>query len=160
MGREVWRMPKGFQHPLNETWWGFLLPAIVCQSCKGEGTKCSACEGEGEVYPKVQPPGYALEDYHFGHVEAIERRYGWQMWETTSEGSPISPVCDSPEALARWLADNKASSFGHMTATYEQWLSMIQSTGYAVSMVLDADGMRSGVELTAEQAAKEEKVTE
>ena len=41
------------------------------------------------------------------------------IYETCSEGSPISPAFETPEELARWLTDN---SFGSMTATYEQWL--------------------------------------
>jgi len=47
------------------------------------------------------------------------------MYETCTEGTPISPVMDSLETLARWLADNGASAFGEMTATYEQWLKII-----------------------------------
>ena len=28
---------------------------------------------------------------------------GWQVWETVSEGSPISPVCASRDTLIAWL---------------------------------------------------------
>ena len=52
----------------------------------------------------------------------------------SNEGTPISPVMESPEALAHWLADNNASAFAGMTATYEQWLRTIQR-GFAVSAV-------------------------
>ena len=69
-----------------------------------------------------------------------ESRTHYQMYETTSEGTPISPVMAGPEELARWLADNKASAFGGMTATYEQWLKMIIGPGYSLgSMVMDAN---------------------
>lgn len=74
---------------------------------------------------------------------------GWVMYETTSEGTPISPVFEMPEELARWLADNGASTFGHSTATYDQWLGMIRA-GWAPSAVSDGSGLRSGVELVAE----------
>jgi hypothetical protein len=71
---------------------------------------------------------------------------GWQMWETVSEGSPISPVCDSPESLAKWLADNGASAGGARKATYEQWLGMI-GEGWAPSMLsTPKTGFVSGVE--------------
>lgn len=69
-----------------------------------------------------------------------------QMYEDTSEGTPISPVFDNAEDLARWLADNNASSFGSSTATYEQWLSTI-NRGWAPSMIMDNNGLRSGVEV-------------
>lgn len=29
---------------------------------------------------------------------------GWQLWETTTEGSPISPVFPTAEDLATWMA--------------------------------------------------------
>lgn len=53
---------------------------------------------------------------------------------------------ETPEALARWLADNNASSFGDMGATYDQWLATIKH-GWAISMVFTPDmGIVSGVE--------------
>jgi hypothetical protein len=63
--------------------------------------------------------------------------------------SPISSVMATPEDLARWLADNEASAFGDMTATYEQWLSTIKR-GFACSMVMQGDRMDSGVAAMAE----------
>lgn len=51
------------------------------------------------------------------------------MYEDTTEGTPISPVFKTGEALAHWLADNNASSFGDHTATYESWLSWIRDDG-------------------------------
>ena len=68
-----------------------------------------------------------------------------QMYECTSEGTPISPVMETPEELARWLADNRASSFGPMTATYEEWLNMIVGVGYSIGMVSDGKTWKDGV---------------
>ena len=48
-----------------------------------------------------------------------------QMYETTTEGTPISPVMVSAEQLALWLADNNASVFAGITAAYETWLEAI-----------------------------------
>lgn len=74
----------------------------------------------------------------------------YQMYESTSEGTPISPVMATPEDLAHWLADTGASAFAHCTATYEQWLVTCQ-VGSAPSAVLDSkNGVRSGVEAQAE----------
>lgn len=82
----------------------------------------------------------------FSDVPAAEM--GLCMYETCSEGTPISPVFRTPEELARWLADNGASSFGDMTATYDQWLSVCRG-GWAPSAVVDGSGLRSGVEFVA-----------
>jgi hypothetical protein len=76
---------------------------------------------------------------------------GWCMYETTSEGTPISPVLETPEALARWLADTGASSFGRDTATYDQWLRTIQA-GWAPSAVVTGNRFQSGVEFVAATA--------
>jgi hypothetical protein len=76
---------------------------------------------------------------------------GYQMWEDTSEGSPISPVFETPEELAQWLAKSDASSFGSSTATYEQWLGMIKGPAWAPSLVIDSQhGIRSGVEAASD----------
>ena len=73
-----------------------------------------------------------------------EERTHYQMYETTSEGTPISGVFESPELLAHWLADEGASAFAGQGADYESWLR-VANGGYACSAVL-ADGvMESGV---------------
>lgn len=77
---------------------------------------------------------------------------GWCMYETTSEGTPISPVFETPEDLARWLADTGASAFGNSTATYEQWLSMARA-GWAPSMVVSGNVLQSGVDFVASHEA-------
>jgi hypothetical protein len=69
----------------------------------------------------------------------------YMMYETTSEGTPISPAFATPEALARWLTDTNASAFGHEGASYEGWLR-VANGGYAVSAVMQAGVLRSGVD--------------
>lgn len=75
----------------------------------------------------------------------VERTH-YQMYETVSEGTPISPVKESPEALALWLTDNHASAgpFSN-NATYEQWLRVCNG-GYAPSMIISNSVIKSGVE--------------
>ncbi len=92
----------------------------------------------GVVYPKIPLP----------------KGRGYQMWETCSEGSPISPVFETPELLARWLADNNASAFGDQTASYDHWLGMITSCSYAPTMVLSGNKIMSGVEMVAKQKSE------
>lgn len=78
---------------------------------------------------------------------------GWCMYETTSEGTPISPVMGDPSELARWLADNRASSFGGHTATYNQWMRMIEA-GWAPSAISAGGVLQSGVEFVADRAGQ------
>jgi hypothetical protein len=102
--------------------------------------QCEACGGDGEIWPSPEVRA-ASEAWEPTEPPVGE---GWQMWETTSEGSPMSPVFATPEELARWLADTGTSSFGRDTATYDQWLSMIRA-GWAISAVAIDGQMMSGV---------------
>lgn len=101
---------------------------------------CEACDG-GTIWRSPE----ARAEYEAWAPTEPPTGEAWQMWETTSEGSPISPPMPTPEALARWLADNGASTFGRDTASYDQWLAMT-TPGWAPSMVADASGLKSGVE--------------
>ncbi|EAS1759888.1 hypothetical protein BH012_20510 [Salmonella enterica] len=70
--------------------------------------------------PRPQPENY-IPDW------PDKERTHFQMYETVSEGTPVSPVLDAPEALARWLTDNRASLWGNIKANYEDWLDIINS---------------------------------
>ena len=55
---------------------------------------------------------------------------GWQLWETTSEGSPSSPVFATAEALADWC-ETGATVFGSHRAPRDQWLRIILGDDFA-----------------------------
>lgn len=89
--------------------------------------RCPACDGYGSIekYPGQRAEAEAWEPTDPPTGE------GWQMWQTTSEGSPESPVFATPDELATWLADTGASMFGSTTATAEHWLSIITGADFA-----------------------------
>jgi len=141
MGRGVKRIDPDFdwfektkdEEGNSKTWFGYVLNSINCEACDSEGKNlkgkiCPLCEGEMEVYPEINPP----------------EGEGWQMWEETSEGSPISPVFKTAKQLAKWLEDNNASAMGSDTATKEEWLSTIKSKGVTSGVIIDGE-MMSGV---------------
>ncbi len=45
----------------------------------------------------------------------------YQMHEEVTEGTPLSPVCLSPQELATRLADHGANAFAGATASHEEW---------------------------------------
>lgn len=141
MGREVRRVPKDWQHPKRED--GSHVP----MHASFPYTEDEIAEGVRDGWLDNEPPNYGCDV--MPQWPEAERTH-WQMYEDTSEGTPISPVMESPEALARWLADNEASAFGRMTATYDQWLATIKR-GWAPSLVLSGGVMASGVEFDAEK---------
>ncbi|MFE3202191.1 hypothetical protein [Embleya sp. NPDC059237] len=61
----------------------------TCRTCEGHATieKYPGQRAEAEAWEWTQPP---VGD-------------GWQLWETVSEGSPVSPVFTSADELAEWM---------------------------------------------------------
>ena len=82
--------------------------------------KCEACDGTGERWECEQE----RLDYEAWQRYDPPTGDGYQLWETTSEGSPVSPVFESLEDLCSWCADN-ATTFGSNKATWLQWFEML-----------------------------------
>jgi hypothetical protein len=98
MGKQVKRVPINFDWPMNKTWWGYELPEVICQTCAGMGRlfqlltvdliqkgeiqrihdpeRCPTCDGKGRIRPIIEIP----------------RGTGYQLWDTTHNWSPVSPV--------------------------------------------------------------------
>jgi hypothetical protein len=97
MGREVKRVPKDFNWPLNKIWEGFL-----------------------------SPDGLSGEEYEKWYTEARhEPPTGdcWQLWEDVTEGSPVSPVFDTSSQLIEWMEQNGYSDWAiQWVSEGETWL--------------------------------------
>lgn len=93
--------------------------------CDREGvtSECPACGGHGSVekWPGQRATADAWEGFDPPTGD------GWQMWENTSEGSPMSPVFETADALIDWLVDTGASYFGSTTASREQWRAVVMN---------------------------------
>ncbi len=166
MGREARRVPPNWIHPKNEK--GYYIPLYENAGNFAESDaewdtgwakwQLGLCESYGDG-PKWEPikeeyKSLRYSDYSGARPSPDDYMPNWateecthlMMYEDTSEGTPISPVCETPEELAKWLADNGASSFGSSIATYEQWL-VICKGGWAPSAVYTSEtGLISGVE--------------
>jgi hypothetical protein len=62
---------------------------------------CSACNGDGSYWPDPEMQKLC-EAWEQTEPPAGE---GWQVWETVSEGSPITPVLPTREALVDYLVE-------------------------------------------------------
>jgi hypothetical protein len=58
----------------------------------------------------------------------------YQMYEVTTEGTPISPVMETPEALACWFVDNNVFVFGNIGTSYDEWLAAIRGKAVILQM--------------------------
>lgn len=107
---------KGFGHDSMNQW--------ICVKAKAErlgvyGT-CSLCNGLGH---------YWCEDKYEKMWESWERieppkGEGFQLWETTSEGSPSSPVFKTLDELCEWCEKN-ATTFASFKASKSEWIKML-----------------------------------
>ena len=134
MGREIKRVPLDFDWPVGKIWALYFISTCIdkltCEDCR-QASKLKGLKFQNHNCP----------DFNLGPPLGD----GYQLWETTSEGSPMSPVFETPEELAEWLEATEASSFGPMTCSYDQWLEFIKGPGWAPSAILDEKGFRSGV---------------
>ncbi len=115
MGRELKRVPLDFDWPTDKIWKGYDImikyPNHDCRKCQS----IHECSEEADYCIAHNPKHKETWFYHPPTGE------GFQMWETTSEGSPQSPVFKSLDELCEWLENSKASWFGSQTATKDEW---------------------------------------
>jgi hypothetical protein len=100
-----------------------------CEFCKGEGTLwlTPAYKKKYEKWKKQEPP---KGDYY-------------QIWETVSEGSPITPAFATPEELASYVAKHNWGVDEGIS--YKEWLAFIKGPGWAPSFVGQAGSLETGV---------------
>lgn len=163
MGREIRRVPASWSHPKENGHFRPLFGGMDVFQMQAEWDEEARRWDEGFRIDYSKPdrswkPRGAdetgtyeewagkrpVESDHMPNWPAAERTH-FQMYENTTEGTPISPVMESPESLARWLADNGASACGTQTADYDHWLAVCRC-GYAPSMVVIGGKVMSGVE--------------
>lgn len=141
MGRTVRKVVEGWEHPRNEE--GDYIPLfggsyshdlkewIDRERQWNKGFKKDlltdewvVVEDEYKKYSYREWDGERPDKNDYMPDWSEEERTHIQMYEDTTEGTPISPVMETPEELARWLADNQASFFGSDTTSYEHWLDI------------------------------------
>ncbi len=134
MGRELKRVPMDFDYPIGKVWYGYYNKYFnFCHSEYSAG--CDGCK----AYAKIK--GIPLNIYVNGDEgcpefdeyynlpdmsEKVEppKGDGYQLWETTSEGSPSSPVFETLDKLCEWCEVN-ATTFADFKATKEEWIQML-----------------------------------
>lgn len=137
MGREVKRVPLDFDYPLHKVWYGYQIG--FCHEEYTEG--CARCREFARIMgiPMIEydcMPGEPCPDWKKYFKVDPPTGEGFQLWETTTEGAPISPVFETAEALASWCEDN-ATVFASDKASAADWMKMFQAQCFGVRV----DGM-------------------
>lgn len=179
MGREVRRVPPNWEHPRwqeNEVTGEQRQRGFVGQyrPCFDEDYDTAATEwlrecalwAQGEHPDQAQYEGAAKSKYYWewaglppereGHRPAFTEEPTWhQLYETVSEGTPVSPPFATLEELARYLSEEgdfwyqnerrEGSRFGgtpwRTKPTYEQALSLVTSGGAPTFLGIPGKGL-------------------
>lgn len=97
----------------------------ICGLCRGHGSleKWRCQRSRAERWQPVKPP----------------TGEGWQLWETVSEGSPITPVFATRDGLVDHL-----SSSAHRTPLTRDEAEGLVEAGWVPSMIGNANGVITG----------------
>lgn len=100
---------------------GFNRWILIEARCKRLGIwgNCRICKG----YDVKFPPRVSRRKYKSWRQYEPPTGSGFQLWETCSEGSPVSPVCLTIYDLAEWCERN-ATTFGSEKASFRVWYKM------------------------------------
>jgi hypothetical protein len=116
MSHEIRKVPANWQHPKKR---GSYIPLF------------NGADYERNVsatWPVLPKPKEYMP------VWTAEEATHFMMYETCTEGTPISPAFATIEELARYLADTGASAFGSQTADYDHWLKICKGKVVPVSL--------------------------
>jgi len=113
MGREVRMVPPNWEHPKDSEWWraerGDLQPMFDEQY---EAVRDRWIAGL-IAHNRDENDGYDFWEWEGGPPERVmfrpwkdEEATWFQLWETVSEGTPVSPPFATRDELARYLAEH------------------------------------------------------
>lgn len=193
MGREIRRVPPNWDHPKKERYDHLLYrfettyrpmydqsadeawqdwQAAFQAWLDGEHDATIAKYGEAE-YPKDQPytafctwHGQPPDlEYYRPHWKPEDCTW-WQVYETVSEGTPVTPPFATPEELVDYLVangdfwDQKRREEGNSIMNCDPWpreqAERFVKAGWAPSLIMDSKGIRSGVEGLCDHTPKEQ----
>lgn len=94
-GREL----SMFGHDATDKWKA-KQKIIAAAGLSKDWGECASCSGSGEIWDSPEDMQAAESWTRTEPPSGV----GYQIWETVSEGSPISPVFATSEELARYMA--------------------------------------------------------
>lgn len=99
---------------------------------------CKFCDGEGRVWFSKKHERLAERWYEHERYDPPNGP-GFQLWETVSEGSPISPVFATGEEMIEYLIDE-------LGFNREASIKFVEETGWAPSMITTRGKVLMGID--------------
>lgn len=149
MGREIRMVPPGWEHPKYERYGRLEFRplydndfASAAAEWKSDFAKWEAGTHEDLKYCDTKTEWWEYngnpperEDYRPAWTEADATHF--QIYETVSEGTPVSPVFSSRDEIAAWLIKQ---------GTSEAAAKKFAEEGFCFSMVMGPGGIKEGYE--------------
>ncbi len=123
VNRELKRVSLDFKWELNKVWYGYLINDCI-------DDRCDECKKYAKIM-KIEFHKSGCPDYK--KLYDPPKGDGYQCWETTSEGSPISPVFKTLDDLCDWLANNSGDTILR-NYTKEDWMDILQEKSITMDM--------------------------
>ena len=173
MGREIRRVIPNWNHPREDR--GGYHPLF--DQCFSEAysqyfidynnfKKNDFKEAAKKYGYDISDPRKAFNDWHGASPDVDYYRpewtesesTWWQVYETVSEGTPVTPPFETQDELIDYLVENgdywdqarreKGSNSGMNCSPWprEQAENFVKGPGWAPSMIISTDGMKIGVE--------------
>lgn len=133
INRVLKRVPLDFDWPLNNIWPGYMFS--LCGKMEDyfpkieHDERCNLCRKFANIMK------WEIQSHGCPGIEALEppKGEGYQCWETTSEGSPISPVFKTLDTLCLWLANNSGDQVTR-ELTKDEWFDVLKEKSITMDM--------------------------
>jgi hypothetical protein len=178
MGRELRMVPANWEHPKVDRWNGELGYQPMYDSTFEQAAK--EWKDGFAAWERGDRPSYCSDEcksleYWEYEMDPPNRKYyrpwkdeeatWYQVWETVSEGTPVTPPFETKEELIEYLVangdfwDQDRRARGDSFMNCDPWSrqaaeTFVNGPGWAPSFICDNKGFRSGVETLGDPGAE------
>lgn len=155
MGREIRRVPPNWQHPrddrgryrplYNGTFDAAARQWLDEAKAWDDGTHETIAEDPSyrEKYPYFWEYGGNPPEADCYRPDFGDTATAYQMYETVSEGTPVSPVFETEEAMVQWLISQGRSEHAARAFVRDGWAPSMVMVDGRIAMGVDAHDLMS-----------------
>lgn len=131
------RVPMDFDYPLGQQWYPNLIDICYCLAYSVDDSvnarNCFLCKESAKRMGVNMDETTGCPDWYtyfkpvtekFCELATPPKGDGYQVWEWTSEGSPISPVFETLEECCEWASKN-LTVWASKKATAKEWKELL-----------------------------------
>lgn len=123
MGRKLMRVPLGFNWELGKIWKGYDVDVYDKDDLPNMMRDCNLCKSINKCSESASYCIYYPDNYKKWHYDPPKGE-GYQLWETTSEGFPMTPVFKTLDKLCEYATKN-CSVFASNYISKEEWKRLL-----------------------------------